>query len=56
MFNLITYSYSQFDNVDYAPEPQMAQTACRYSSSTEWYFSKQGPLWSRTMENLQMYL
>jgi hypothetical protein len=33
MFNHITYSYLVFDNLDYAPEPQTADTACRKSSS-----------------------
>ena len=27
MFNPITYSYLQFDNVDYAPEPETSETA-----------------------------
>jgi hypothetical protein len=34
MFKPITYSYLQFDTVDYAPEPQTADTACRISSSS----------------------
>jgi hypothetical protein len=34
MFNPITYSYLQFDTIDYAPEPQTADTACRMSSSS----------------------
>jgi len=29
MFNPITYSYLQFDTVDYAPEPDTAETAYR---------------------------
>ena len=32
IFNPIVYSYLQFDTVDYAPEPQTAEIACRQSS------------------------
>src|SRR5215510_10093012 len=34
MFNSIMYCYLHFDSVDYAPEPKIAETACRYSSSS----------------------
>ena len=34
MFNPITYSYLQFDTVDYAPEPETSETEYRWSSSS----------------------
>jgi hypothetical protein len=34
MFSPITYYYLQFDTVDYAPEPQTADAACRMFSSS----------------------
>ena len=34
MFNPITYSYLRFGTVEYASEPQTAETACRESSSS----------------------
>ena len=37
MFNPITYSYLQFDTVDYAPEPNNAETAYRLTSSPSLY-------------------
>jgi hypothetical protein len=34
MFNPITYSYLEFDTLEYAPESQTADTAHRMSSSS----------------------